>query len=297
MAWPGLAAWRPSSIMETGRRSITAARRHEDLNYFVSQRLLDRNLRVGDAFWQAMKQYLVNGNTDFSGVDYDLYGDPTMSYWGNPDQQSTLASWPMLRNNAFGQGLRRPGRAGCSETALELFGGCTFWRHPGSLARRNQRWRSGGGRRQPCGRALEWQRFTSSWLLDAPAFGTPAIAADGSIYVVDVNGKLYDFNYGNLFFCFGGSCKGVGITSPWRSRRWTINLGSAPLTSPIIGSDGMIAAARLGGNFFGIIYSNVDMIRPDGVLFREEPILGNAIGALAISADQKVYARPPPGRW
>lgn len=130
--------------------------------------------------------------------------------------------------------------------------------------------------------------------LDAQAYGTPAIAADGSIYVLDVNGKLYDFNYQTLFFCFGGSCSG-GITSPWRTRRWTYSLDSAPLTSPIIGSDGMLGVAKVGGNFFGIIFSNVDMIRPDGVLFREEPVLGNAIGALAISADQKVYASTTTG--
>ncbi|HVP20320.1 MAG TPA: LamG-like jellyroll fold domain-containing protein [Anaerolineaceae bacterium] len=266
----------------------------EDLDYFVSQRLLDRNLRVGDAFWQAMKQYLANGNTDFSGIDYDMYGDPTMSYWGNPGQQSTLASWPMLRNNSTGQGYEALSGPGVP-TQLWNY---TATAAPGITSLAPSPVVSNDGEVVVAeGNHVDvlWNGGLFQQLnLDAAAYGTPAIAADGSIYVLDVNGKLYDFNYATLFFCFGGSCSG-GIISPWRSRRWTYNLGSAPLTSPIIGPDGMIAVARLGGNFFGILYSNVDLIRPDGHSFREEPILGNAIGALAVSADQKLFAATTTG--
>ncbi len=265
----------------------------EDMDYFVSQRLLDRNLRVGDAFWQAMKQYLANGNTDFSGIDYDLYGDPTMSYWGNPGQQSTLASWPMLRNNAFGEGYEGLAGPGVPTQLWSYAGGAPI---DGSMAPSPVVTNDGEVVVAESNHVdVLWNGSLFQQLnLDAQAYGTPAIAADGSIYVLDVNGKLYDFDYGTLFFCFGGSCKG-GIISPWRTRRWTYALDNTPLTSPIIGSDGMVAVAKTGGNFFGIIFSNVDMIRPDGVLFREEPIFGNAIGALAISADQKVYASTTTG--
>jgi hypothetical protein len=268
----------------------------EDLNYFVSQRLLDRNLRVGDAFWQAMKQYLHNGNTDFSGVDYDLYGDPSMSYWGNPGAQSTLASWPMLRNNSTGQGFEALSGPGVPKqlwnyTASAAPGTSTLAPSP-VVTTDGEVIVAEGSHVDVLWNGALYQQLS----LNAPAFGTPAVAADGSVYVLDTAGKLYDFDFGTLFFCFfGGSCTSKGITSPWRSLRWTYALGSAPLTSPIIGSDGMIAVARIGGNFFGIIYSNVDMVRPDGHLFREEPILGNAIGALAVSADQKVYASTTTG--
>jgi hypothetical protein len=265
-----------------------------DLDYFVSQRLLDRNLRVGDAFWQAMSQFLHNGNTDFSGIDYDLYGDPTMSYWGNPGQQSTLASWPMLRENAFGQGYSTLAGPGVPKNIWNYAGaatGASTLAPSPVVSNDGQVIVAGGSEVDILANGVLFQKLS----LDAPAFGTPAIAADGTIYVMDTAGKLYAFNYVNWFFCFGGSCKLTSLQSPYRARRWAINLGSNPLTSPIIGSDGMIATARVGGNFLGIVYSLVDMVRPDGVRFREEPVLGNAIGALAVSADQKVYASTDTG--
>lgn len=265
-----------------------------DLDYFVSQRLLDRNLRVGDAFWQAMSQFLHNGNTDFSGIDYDLYGDPTMSYWGNPGQQSTLASWPMLRENAVGQGYSTLAGPGVPKNLWTYAGaatGTTTLAPSPVVSNDGQVIVAAGSEVDVLVNGVLFQKLS----LDAPAYGTPAIAADGTIYVMDTAGKLYAFNYVKWFFCFGGSCNLGSLQSPYRARRWAINLGSAPLTSPIIGSDGMIATAREGGSFLGFDYSLVDMVRPDGRLFREQSVPGNAIGALAVSADQKVYASTDTG--
>ncbi len=265
-----------------------------DMDYFVTQRLLDRNLRVGDATWDALRQFIANGNTDFSGMVYDLYGDPTLSYWGNPGGQSTLAPWPMLREDAFGRGYATLAGPGVPTR---------LWSYSASAP--------GTGTIAPSpivsndgevivayGSAVDVLRGGSLYQrlnLDAAAFGTPALAADGTIYALDVNGKLYAFPYGTFYFCSKFYCYATILEAPSRYRRWALALGSAPLTSPVVGSDGMIAVAHLGGNFFGIIYSNADLVRPDGVLFREEPILGNAVGALAVSADKKVYASTSTG--
>jgi Peptidase family C25/Concanavalin A-like lectin/glucanases superfamily/PQQ-like domain len=265
-----------------------------DMDYFMTRRLLDRNLRLGDATWQAMTQYIVNGNTDFSGLVFDLYGDPTLSYWGNPGGESTLAAWPMLRENALGAGyvtLNGPG----VPTRLWSYGATA----PGTTTLPPSPIVSNNGEVIVAHSSFVdvlrngalYQRLN----LDAAAFGTPALAADGTIYAADVTGKLYAFSYSLFRFCWRDSCYGSGASAPARSRRWKLDLGSPPLTSPVVGADGFVAIGRVGGNFLGFTFSNVTLVRPDGRNFRDEPVLGNAVGALTVSPDRVVYASTSTG--
>jgi Peptidase family C25/Concanavalin A-like lectin/glucanases superfamily/PQQ-like domain len=260
-----------------------------DMDYYVTQQLLGSNLRLGDAFWRSLGRLITNGNQNASAIVYDLYGDPTLSYWGNPGEDSTLAAWPMLRQNAFGAGyVTLPGPGVPKQLwsyAATPPGTATL--QPSPVVSNNGEVIVAHG---PYLDVLRSGSLYQRLALDAPAFGTPAIAADGTIYATDVNGKLYAFAYSHFFICFGFYCNPGKWTPPDRYRRWTVNLGNSPLTSPVIGSDGMIAVGRVGLNLFGLTFSYVDLVRPDGHLFRQELIQGNSIGALAVGADKVMYA-------
>jgi hypothetical protein len=265
-----------------------------DMDYYVTQQLLGSNLRLGDAFWRSIGQLITNGNTNSSAIVYDLYGDPTLSYWGNPGEDSTLAAWPMLRQNAFGAGyvtLAGPGVPKKLWSYAATPPGTKTLRPSPVVSNNGEVIIAQGSSVDVLRNGALYQRLS----LDAPAFGTPAIAADGTIYALDVNGKLYAFPYSHFYFCVSFYCKPGNWTPPTRYRRWTVNLGNRPLTSPVIGSDGMIAIGRVGIKFLNLTYSYVDLVRPDGYLFRQELIQGNSIGALAVGADKVLYASTTSG--
>ncbi|MBX3001804.1 MAG: PQQ-binding-like beta-propeller repeat protein [Caldilineaceae bacterium] len=114
-----------------------------------------------------------------------------------------------------------------------------------------------------------FQRLT----LDAAAYGVPAVAADGTIYALDVNGKLYAFmpqksNIDDYLF-----------NSDNRYRRWALALGAAPTTSPVIGPNGFVAVGANG----------LHLIRPDGFKFKSHSVNGQIVGAVAWDGDQALY--------
>jgi hypothetical protein len=112
--------------------------------------------------------------------------------------------------------------------------------------------------------------------LDGAAFGTPAIAADGTVYALDVYGQLYAFPYQKLWFWDGSI-----VTVPLRERRWVNFVGSLPSTSPVIGADGFIA---VGGT------NSIALFRPDGKKVGQVNGTGTPTGGLAVDANRTVYA-------
>jgi hypothetical protein len=242
-----------------------------DMQYNVMKRLLYYNLRLGDAVWQTLAlQANIQHNLSAGGAT-DLFGDPTLSYWGNPGGQSTLAAWPMLRYDARGQSFTP--LAG-PETPKKL------WEYPASapgtstllpspvVSNNGEVIVAHGSYVDVLRQGALYQRLN----LDGAAFGTPAIAADGTIYALDVSGKLYAFPYPSIF---------IINQPPARYRRWALPLGKAPTTSPIVGADGFIAVGVAG---------KVMLVRPDGVRFQEYVLPGDPIGALAVAANREVYA-------
>jgi hypothetical protein len=247
-----------------------------DVDYLVTRNLLGRHMRLGDAVWHGLSEYIRRGNTDFSTVVFDLYGDPTLSYWGNGGGQSTMAAWPMLRQNAFGGGSSTLVGPGAPQRlwTYEATAPAPSAMPPSPLVSNNgEVIVAHGAFVDVVKRGRQAQRLT----LDAAAYGTPALAADGTLYALDVNGRLYAFAYGDPGF------------RDFRSRRWALDLGSAPSTSPVIGSDGFVAVGRAGGTLFGGTVSLLTLVRPDGVRWREELVAGALPGSLAIHADRALY--------
>lgn len=278
VAWIGATSY---SVYTTGWKE-PAHGNVETFVYLTGLKMLDSDLRLGEALWQTMSERLKVGH-DLNALVFDLYGDPSLSYWGNPGGDATLAAWPMLRQNALGQS-----RSSLSGPVVPK----VLWSYPGSPP--------GTGTLPPSpvasnrgevivahgsyvdvlvGGSLE-QRLA----LDAAAFGTPAIAADGTVYALDTSGRLYAFAPKPESLC--------GLLCRERYRRWTFDLGGAPLTSPVIGSDGFIAVAFIMSG-----EPMVSLIRPDGYRPARftQVVHGNPIGALAVDGNRSVYATTTSG--
>src|SRR5439155_13961452 len=71
--------------------------------------------------------------------------------------------------------------------------------------------------------------FYQSLNLDNLSYGTPAIAADGTVYALDVAGNLYAFPYSTAWLKYGNpanssSASKDAFSEPKRYRRWKLNL-------------------------------------------------------------------------
>jgi outer membrane protein assembly factor BamB len=95
---------------------------------------------------------------------------------------------------------------------------------------------------------------------------TPAIGADGTVYVGSDDGNLY------------------AINSADGSEKWQFQTGSAVVSSPAIGSDGTI---YIGSGFSN--YGAILAIRPDGSERWSYSTNGPVYSSPAIVADGTVY--------
>jgi len=255
----------------------------QSINYNVAYHMLNYNQRLGDAIWYTMNTYMLNAKQHpeqgWWAQDYDLYGDPTLSYWGNPGGQATLSPWPMLRADPYGHG------------ATALMGPSTpttIWTYS-ALARvldtlppspvvlnTGDSVIAHGNFVDIVRSDIQRTRLT----LSQPDYGSPAVAADSTIYALDRQGKLYAFWCGaNQYACNF-------------SLHWSLDLGSHPLTSPVIGPDGLVAVAHEGAD---PTHSYIALVRSDGFLFDDQPIDGQPVGELAVGGDKVVYATTDAG--
>ncbi|MDY7080246.1 MAG: C25 family cysteine peptidase [Chloroflexota bacterium] len=242
----------------------------------VTEKLLSHNLRLGDALWYTLARQATDpslGNCCSARWSTAMYGDPTLSYWGNPGGQSTLAAWPMLRYDARGQGFTTLAGPEVPKQSWEYAANApdTGTLPPSPVVSNNGEVIVAHGSYVDVLRHGElYQRLN----LAAAAYGTPALAADGTIYVLDTTGKLYAFPYQQVLFY------GYLLKTPIRYRRWASDLGSAPTTSPIVGADGFIA---VGGT------DRLMTVRPDGKKTDEVSLSSPPIGAPVVSADRSIY--------
>lgn len=250
----------------------------QSTDYYITEYLLDRNLRLGDAFWYALSARAQQSSRASAELAMDLFGDPTLSYWGNPGGQSTLAAWPMLRFDSRGQGfnpLAGPGLAqklwSYDATALSA---STLSPSP-VVSNKSEVIVAHGNFVDVLRQGALLQRLT----LDAAAYGVPAVAADGTVYALDVNGKLY------AFMRQKSNIDGYLFNSDSRYRRWALALNAAPTTSPVIGPNGFIAVGANG----------LHLVRPDGVKFKSYAVSGQIVGAPSWDGDQGVYVATTTG--
>jgi hypothetical protein len=250
----------------------------QSTDYFITEYLLERNLRLGDAFWQALSARAQQASKASGELAMDLFGDPTLSYWGNPGGHTTLAAWPMLRFDSRGQSftpLAGPGLAKKLWTYNATALSATTLSPSPVVSSKSEVIVAHGNFVDVLRQGALFQRLT----LDAAAYGIPAIAADGTVYALDVNGKLYAFmpqksNIDDYLF-----------NSDNRYRRWTLALGAAPTTGPVIGPNGFIAVGAAG----------LHLVRPDGFKFKSHAVSGQIVGAVAWDGDQGVYVATTTG--
>ncbi|MCC6188185.1 MAG: hypothetical protein IT318_04095, partial [Anaerolineales bacterium] len=259
----------------------------EQVTQLIAHRLLGFEMRLGEAVWDGLGSYMQNIYTGSSRWHApwwvfvtDLFGDPTLSYWGNPGGDANQSPWPMLRQTAFGEGFSRLAGA---QQPVPLW---TYAALPNVL-----------DSVQPAPVVLPdntvvvahgvyvdiltdgqlYQRLGGFQVLR----GTPAISTDRTIYVASRNGLLY-------------ALVRHPVSGYW-GLRWQLDLGSNVLTSPIIGSDGYVAiAVDDGGN------TDVLLVRPDGrIAHRTSDLIigyitpfvipGHAVEALAVDANRIIY--------
>ncbi len=249
----------------------------QDISVNVNRRLLVDQLRLGDAVWQTMAAYMAQIKqhptphlTSWWAFNYDLFGDPTLSYFGNAGGDATLAAWPMLRANSRGLGYT---------TLVGPSFPKQLWQYAApanlSLPVRTSPVVSQWGDIVIAHTFVDVVRggqLKQRWILNAPAVGAPAITTDGTIYAVDRLGWLYAFNSS--------------------SERWRLNLGGTPLAGPVIGSDGFIAVPLDGGG----ANSAVMVMRPDGRIYAIHGIEGKIVGGLAAAANRAYYGTTTTGR-
>jgi hypothetical protein len=65
----------------------------ESIGYYITKRLVSNGYRLGESMWWTLADLVHKGNSGSGGVAYDLYGDPTLTFFGNPggDQPGSLA--------------------------------------------------------------------------------------------------------------------------------------------------------------------------------------------------------------
>ena len=251
----------------------------ESIGYYVNKRLLSHSHRLGEALWWTMADLLHDKKSGSGGISYELYGDPTLSFFGNPGGEATLAAWPMGRRDAGGSGyLTLPGPTTPKQLwsytpgphAADTFGPTPLVSNNGEVIV------ASGQYVDVLRQGLLYQRL----YLDASVFGSPALSADGTIYVMDQNADLYAFPYKRL------SYNNIIALQPSRQRRWKVDLGENPQASPTIGADGFILAG-VGGNLASD--PRLWLVRPDGEAYSSFALDHNPIYYAATDASRTLY--------
>ncbi len=170
----------------------------QSLDYIISDALFRRNLPLGDAVWTGMDDHHSmfgagwgNGKGDSGFISWDLYGDPSMAYWGNgPDLR---ASWPMFHYDWPGRGqtaLSGPGPLVQVYWTEDIAATPPGSRTPSPVVGRNNHVVIGDSSGEVhafsgTGAAL-W-----SYQTDGPIDNAAALSLDGTAYVQTRNGTLY----------------------------------------------------------------------------------------------------------
>jgi hypothetical protein len=251
----------------------------ESIGYYVNKRLVSYSYRLGEALWWTMADLVHEGISGSGGISYDLYGDPTLSFYGNPGGQATLAPWPMSRRDPGGAGyLTLPGPVYPKKLWEYTAGPHSSYAHgPMAMVSNNGEVIVASGQYVDVLRqGVLYQRLN----LDASVYGNPAISADGTVYVMDANADLYAFPYKRL------TLNNHTFMLDERYRRWKVDLGENPSASPIVGSDGFILAG-VGGPSAND--PRLWLVRPDGQDFSSFALDHNPLYFAATDASRTAY--------
>jgi len=293
----------------------------ETVDYLITRALIANALPLGDAFWGALAEYTGYGIQDLNIIDWDLYGDPSMHYWGNG--ADLRAPWPMYQANWAGTGetgLSAPLEAETAWTASIATTPVDQWAPSPVVDRKGRIYigdASGSLRAFGPGGAPLWSHQAGS----AALVHAPALALDGTVYVKSQNGNLYAFTEDGALkwtaspgvgggapkvggdgriYVGGSDNNGAGGSKRYylaayrpdgKSRR--LRLVDAEITTaPAIGPDGSVWVGTAAGTLYRMAHDLSSAV--------SDPITpGYAIGAglaIAQDADQTVLVPGAQGR-
>lgn len=242
----------------------------ETVDYLITRALIAGELPLGDAFWSALAEYTGYGIHDLNIVDWDLYGDPSMSYWGNG--ADLRAPWPMYQANWAGTGetgLSAPLQAEIAWTASIAATPVDQW-VPSPVVGRKGRIYTGdaAGTLRAFGAdgSLLWSHQAGA----AALVHAPALAVDGTVYVKSEDGNLY------------------AITEDG-APKWTASPGAGG-GPPKVGDDGRIYVGGSDNNGAGGSKRYyLAAYRPDGQARRLHLVDAEITTAPAIGPDGSVW--------
>ena len=293
----------------------------ETVDYLITRALITDELPLGDAFWGALAEYTGYGIQDLNIIDWDLYGDPSMHYWGNG--ADLRAPWPMYQANWAGTsetGLSAPLDAETVWTASIATTPVDQWA-PSPVVGRNGRIYTGDAsgtlRAFGAGGAPLWSRQAGA----AALVHAPALTVDGTVYVKSQDGNLYAFTEDGApkwmaspgvgggppkvgsdgrIYVGGSDNNGAGGSKryflaayrPDGQFRWIRLVDAEITTAPAIGPDGSVWVGTAAGTLYRMAHDLSSAI--------SDPIApGYAIGgglAIAPDADQTVLVPSAQGR-
>ncbi len=275
-----------STIYEAGWCELTNGKGcMQDLLYCFVERLLSNAPRAGDAAWRTLTER-ADVAFDNAGVaaktliKYALYGDPTMSYWGNA--AAFEAPWPMLHHDS-----RNAGSTSYAGPALpivrwtfELGSGGTF---TSPIVGGDGTIYAGGSHRlyalNPDG--------TQKWQFDVGAAvgGAPTLTVSGTLYFRAEDGHLYAVvdrgNQAQLLWR-------VPVDGPDGDHGPTPLFGASG-NAPRVSPDGVVyaLATRIAPDDPDALESRLSVLRPTGHVSRSivHALAAGAAGTPALMPD------------
>jgi len=247
------------------------------LDYYITQQLFSEWLPLGDAVWTGLKQYhtqfnttWVNGHWDWGFMDWNLYGDPSMNYWGSgPDVHGP---WPTFQHDQPGAGetpYRGPDMLITRQWVANIAPAPLEGRVSSPVVGSNGLIVVGDGQgmvwafKAGTGGSLAWQYQTGGTIQNAAA-----LSVDGTVYVHATNGKLYAISQSGAL-------------------HWSRTPGVS-MASPKIAADGRI---YVGGSYNGQggMQYYLRAYWPSGVLAASQQVDGMITTAPSIASTGEIW--------
>ncbi len=215
------------------------------IDYDITGKIFKDHLPLGQGVWQGLNQYWNDMHAhDWGFIDWDFYGDPSMTYWSiGPDLS---APWPMFHYDMPGRGTTAltgpisPTLYWSSPIAATPLSGTTASPVIGANNEIVIGDSAGDMREYDALHSLLWTYHTGGAIVNAAV-----INSDGTVYVKSQDGYLY-------------AIKSNG------SLRWNLFEGNSE-ASPKVSGDGTIYAAGSDNTGpGGTQHYFIDSIQPNG---------------------------------
>lgn len=249
----------------------------QSIDYLITDALIRRGLSLGDAVWTGLGDSfdLFDGPSwdyrDWSWgfLSWDLFGDPSMSYWGNGPE--TRAPWPMFHRDWPGTGetsVLGPQGPLVEGTSIGMIAATPPGLNSASPVVGRGRVVIGDGNGDVhnfAGGAELWSFHTGG-----PIVNAAALSADGTAYVKSSDGQLY-------------------AISADGSLRWSRAVGESEASPKIAGDGTVYVGGSDSGGPGGSARHYVAAYRPNGTRVGRGLVDGRVTTAPSLAVDGTVW--------